>query len=194
MMRNNHRPKPSRKREQILATATSLFSAHGARRVTVEEICRSAGASKATFYKYFRNKRDLIRTIRDLWVEEAFRELDRISMLGIPFPEKLNLITDWKVKFFSKVNAGFIQEMVGLDRVVEEARARYLENIADAQRSGEIRTDIDPGLVWLVTEKLYDLVREGTWRRVFSDFEEFQRQIRKLLFFGLLTRPDIDSH
>jgi AcrR family transcriptional regulator len=183
----------SNKREQIIRAAESLFSRFGAKRVSVEEICREAGVSKMTFYKYFRNKVELVRRIKESWVEEGFEKFDRINAMDIPFPEKINLMIQWKVEFTSRVNAEFIRELVSIDDVVDRAKRRYLENITHAQERGEIRSDINPEFLWIVTEKLYELVKEESWRSVFSDFSQFQEQIRTLIFFGLLTRSQGES-
>lgn len=187
------RKRRSKKREQIVRTAESLFSRFGAKRVSVEEICREAGVSKMTFYKYFTNKVELVRCIRDDWEEEGFRKFDEINAMDIPFSEKINLMTRWKVEFTSRVNAEFIRELVSIDDVLDRAKRRYLKNIADAQEKGEIRSDIDPEFLWIVTEKIYELVKEGTWKSVFSDFSQFQEQIRTLIFYGLLTRSQGES-
>jgi AcrR family transcriptional regulator len=181
--------KGSKKRAQIIRTAANLFSRFGARRVTVEEVCREAQVSKMTFYKYFPNKKELVRTIRDDWVEEGFRKFDEIKALSIPYPEKINLMTRWKVEFTARVNAEFIRELVSIDEVMDTVKRRYLNNIVQAQKEGEIRSDIHPEFLWMVTEKLYELVKEGTWKTVFSDLSQFQEQGRVLFFYGLLTRP-----
>ena len=143
-----------------------------------------------TFYKYFPNKIELVRKIRDQWVEEGFAKFDEINALDLPFPEKINLMTRWKVEFSSRISAEFIRELVAMDDVIEEVKRRYLENITNAQKKGEIRSDIDPELLWIVTEKLYELIKEGSWKNVFSDFSQFQIQIRTLIFYGLLTRKE----
>ncbi|UCD39298.1 MAG: helix-turn-helix transcriptional regulator, partial [Fidelibacterota bacterium] len=78
-----------------MRTAEHLFSRFGARRVTVEEICREANVSKMTFYKYFPNKVELVRTIRDNWEEEGFMRFDEINAMDLPFPEKIDLMTRW---------------------------------------------------------------------------------------------------
>ena len=182
--------RPSRKPEQIIHTAERLFSRFGARRVTVEEICRESGVSKVTFYKYFQNKIALIRRIRDNWVEEGFRKFDEINALDIPLPETIDLMTSWKAAFGSRVGAGFIRDMVSIDHVVDETKRRYLANIAEARKRGDVRDDINLEFLWMVTEKLYDLVREDTWKTVFSDFGLFQEQLRTLIFYGLLARPE----
>jgi len=44
------------KREQILTTGKELFWKFGFKRVTIEEICKEAGVSKMTYYKFFTTK------------------------------------------------------------------------------------------------------------------------------------------
>jgi AcrR family transcriptional regulator len=187
-MKKSKGARQSKKREQIIRTSESLFSRFGVRRVTVEEICREANVSKMTFYKYFSNKIALVRTIRDNWIEEGFAKFDDIDAMDLPFTEKINLMTWWKVEFFSRITAEFIRELTATDEVVEHAKNRYLNNITNAQKKGEIRSDIKPELIWMVTEKLFELTKEGKWKSVFSDYSQYQEQVRNLIFFGLLTR------
>jgi len=180
----------SRKREQIIRTGESLFSRFGSRRVTVEELCREAGVSKMTFYKYFPNKVELVRTIRDDLIEEGFRKFDEINAMDLPFPEKIDLMTRWKVEFATRVGAAFIRELVSTNDAVERVKRGYLGNIVKAQKKGEIRSDIDPEFLWLIVEQLGELVKDGSWKRVCSELGEYQRQLRTLIFYGLLTREE----
>ena len=183
-------PQRMNKKKQIVKTAEHLFSRFGSKRVTVEEICRKAEVSKMTFYKHFRNKVSLVRHIRDLYVEDGFRAFDEIKALDIPFAQKIDHMTQWKVEFGTRLNAEFIREMVAIDDVVADVKRRFLNNLKDARANGEIRDDIDPDFLWLVTEKLSELVKEGTWKEVFTDFREYQYQARTLIFYGLLSRVE----
>src|SRR5688572_14049702 len=47
-------------RERILATAYELFSRRGVRDVGVDEVIASAGVAKATLYRHFRSKDELV--------------------------------------------------------------------------------------------------------------------------------------
>ena len=166
-----------------------MFRLHGFKRITVEEICREAGATKMTFYKYFANKTDLVRRIKDAWVTEAFSKFDGIKALEVPFPEKIQMMTQWKMDFSSKISAQFIHDAVSLEEDLKEFKRRYLANITEAQATGEIRPDIDPEFLWMVLDKIHDLVREGTYREIFTDYSSFQCQMRTLIYYGLLARP-----
>jgi AcrR family transcriptional regulator len=183
----------SLKHTQIVDTATELFRRFGARRVSIEELCQKAGVSKVTFYKYFENKADLIRHIRDEMIEVSFSRFDEISVMEIPYPEKIDLMTRWRVEFFSNMNEEFVRELYMQDEVVEEAKRRFLQNTTDAQQKGEVRTDLSPEFIWFITEKLNGIIREGSWKAVFDEYSTFQKQMRTLFFYGLLTREGDDD-
>jgi AcrR family transcriptional regulator len=179
------------KRNQILATSKDLFYKHGSKRVTIEEICSTAGVSKVTYYKYFKNKNDLIRTIGEELIDIGFGQFDEISMLDIPFTEKIQKMTEWKMDFFSKIKTDFIADVISMETIIELAKKKYLLNIARAQEKGEIRDDLSPELIWLVTDKMNELIKDGSWKTVFDDYRTFQKQMRNLFFFGMLTRSGI---
>jgi AcrR family transcriptional regulator len=52
--------RPSAARERMLETAFALFYAHGVRAVGVDRIIAESGVAKATFYKHFAAKDDLV--------------------------------------------------------------------------------------------------------------------------------------
>ena len=99
-------------------------------------------------------------------------------------------MTRWRIEFFSQMKNEFIHELFSLDEVVEEAKQRYLRNISMAQEKGEIQPDLAPELIWLVGEKLNEIIRDESWRTIFTDYGEFQEQMRRLFFFGLLVRSN----
>jgi AcrR family transcriptional regulator len=183
----------SLKHTQIVDTAIELFRRFGSRRVSIEELCQKAGVSKVTFYKYFENKADLIRHIRDEMIEVIFSRFDEISVMEIPYPEKIDLMTRWRVEFFSNMNEEFVRELYMQDEVVEEAKRRFLQNTTDAQQKGEVRTDLSPEFIWFITEKLNGIIRDGSWKTVFDEYSTFQKQMRTLFFYGLLTREGDDD-
>ncbi len=174
------------KKTQLIEAARALFFKHGVRRVTVEEICSKANVSKVTFYKYFDNKQEIAKHIGEELTKFGFARFDEINGLDLSFPEKIDLMTQWRVEFFSLVSSDFIEEILDMESVYAEMKQRYLENIKAAQQKGEIRKEISVELIWLVTEKLNELVKEGSWKSIFSDYSQFQRQLRRLYFYGLL--------
>src|SRR5687767_14553140 len=75
------RPLEADARERILATSYELFSRRGIRDVGVDEVIDRAGVAKATLYRHFPSKDDLVITFLELreerwtmdWVEAEAR-------------------------------------------------------------------------------------------------------------------------
>lgn len=176
----------SKKYQDIIETGKRLFFNFGSKRVPVEEICREAGVSKVTFYKYFKNKDALVKVIRDEIVSTGFENFDQISEMDISYPEKIKLISKWRIEFFSTIPKNFLNELVTLDIVNNEFKMRFLKNIKDGQKKGEIKQNIKPELIWLITEKLSEITKEGKWKELFDDYIEYQDQVRNMLFWGML--------
>ena len=185
-MNNQKSKRAGKKYAQLVETAKGLFLKHGIKRVTVEEICEKASVSKVTFYKYFSDKMQLARIIVDQLNDEGFSKFDEINQLDLPYPEKVDLMTQWRAAFFSQMATEFIEDVFVFEDIHQEVQKRYLRNITDAQEKGEIRPDLSPELILLVTEKLNEIVKDGSWKAIFTDFNEFQRQIRKMYYYGLL--------
>ena len=89
--------KKSKKLSQIVETSEILFKRFGIKRVTVEEICKKAGVSKMTFYKFFPNKIELVKYIWNNWYDEGYSKLDEINEMNIPITKKLPLMIEWKM-------------------------------------------------------------------------------------------------
>lgn len=187
-MKKNDNIKMSKKYIQLIETAKDLFFKHGIKRVTIEEICEKSNVSKVTFYKYFENKMKLAELIKDELIDQGFAKFDEINNLEISFPEKIDQMTQWRIDFFSKMTSEFIEDVMNIEELYKEIKVRYLKNIVSAQENGEIRNEISPELIWLVTEKLNEIVKDGSWRNVFLDYKEFQKQLRKMYFYGLLEQ------
>src|SRR5689334_17963514 len=66
--------RPSAARQRILDTAFRLFYAHGIRAVGIDRIIAESGVAKATFYKHFPAKDDLVVAYLDrvdgVWGEQ----------------------------------------------------------------------------------------------------------------------------
>lgn len=178
----------SKKCISLLETAKTLFFRHGIRRVTIEEICAVSKVSKVTFYKYFKDKDDLIRVIREELTQIGFARLDEINALPISYPEKVERMTAWRMQFFASMEGDFIKEIIDINSVSEEIKQRYLKNIRQAQDQGEVDPTLSPELIWLVTEKYNEIVKEGNWEKYLPDHMQAQVQLRRMYFYGLLKR------
>jgi len=194
-------PRTSRKREKIVDTAIALFSRHGIRRVTVEEICREAGASKMTFYKYFPNKVELAKHIWNGWAEEGYARFKEIKALDILFPRKIQMMLDYKMEFLSRIGPEFVAECLRADSKLREfvqqlraeSRKQFLAFMLKAQQRGDMRPEMRPEFVMAVLDKLIEMADDAHLQEIYADPVELIREINHFFCYGVLPEPGSDS-
>jgi AcrR family transcriptional regulator len=152
-------------RERILGTAYELFSHRGIHDVGVDELVERAGIAKATLYKHFRSKDDLVLAFLEQreqiwtygWVEGEARRR------GATPDEQLLAIFDLFDEWFygddfegcSFINT--LLEFRDLEHPVGRASADYLENIRSVVRNlaleAGLRDPDDFALSWHILMK-----------------------------------------
>ncbi len=177
----------SRKRDQLIQTGEALFLKHGMRRVTVEEICRQAGVSKPTFYKYFENKAALARRIVEIWVEEALEEIDEIEAAEVTFPGKLKRIMAIKQSLSARPGPEFFEDLIPLNIDLSHALLRVRQFLVRAQQEGDIRADVRPEVLMAAFNLLNSMQSDPYIRSLYEDAETLAGDVFKLFHFGVLS-------
>ena len=129
-------------RERILDTAYELFSHRGVHDVGIDELIERAGVAKATLYRHFRSKDDLVLAFLEQreqlwtygWVEAEARrrgETPEEQLLAI-----FDLFDEWfrRDDFEGCSFINVLLETGNLDHPVGRASADYLENIRSVVR------------------------------------------------------------
>ncbi|MFI0843339.1 TetR family transcriptional regulator C-terminal domain-containing protein [Mesorhizobium sp. IMUNJ 23232] len=191
------------KRELILEAALEVFSAHGFRGATVDQIAEAAGMSKPNLLYYFRSKEDihvtLMRRLLDTWLA-PLRELDDI---GDPMTElrsyirrKLEMARDFPREsrlFANEILQGAPRIMPILSGEMKALVDDKVEVIKGWMRSGKIaRTDPYHLIfsIWATTQHYADFdvqVRAvlGPDRGADGRFEDAARFLEQLFLNGL---------
>jgi len=99
------------KKQQLIDSAQDLFCKHGIRRVTVEELCRTAEISKMTFYKYFTSKWDIGKAVIDITFEKGLCYYNNMIQEDIPFAEKIEQILKITMIQINAFGAPFIEDL-----------------------------------------------------------------------------------
>ena len=73
--------KPGYRKKQITAAAKKVFATYGYHKANIEMICKKAGTSRGTIYRYFKNKEDIFTVI----LEENLEEMNRQMIEGYDF-------------------------------------------------------------------------------------------------------------
>ena len=123
-------------RERILSAAYRMFSQRGIRDVGVEELIAASGVAKATFYKHFRSKQDLVLAFlqrrEQLWTWGTVEAGARAR--GGTADEQLLAIFDVFHDWFAREDfeaCSFINVLLemGAEHPAGRASVHYLEHI-----------------------------------------------------------------
>ncbi len=194
------------KQDIILEAALDIFSVHGFRGATIDQIAEAAGMSKPNLLYYFPRKEEihkrLIAEILDIWLAP----LKEFSAEGDPVPEirsyirrKLEMSRDFPRQsrlFANEVLQGAprIIEMLAVDlKALVDEKARILETWMDQGKL--IRTDPYHLIfsIWATTQHYADFdvqVRAvlGPERGGEGRFEDAARYLENLFLHGLLPK------
>ncbi len=184
------------KKIQILETGEMLFNKYGVRRVTVEEICKTAGVSKMTFYKYFHNKVDLAKCIIQNLTDEAEQHFNKTMRLAIPFTEKVHLIIEQKIKNNERIGEEFYGDLTGavpelldfLQEIGHQVYKRMLEIFKEAQERGDIRKEIPMEFILYSLNSLLDKINDPQLASIFKDRKEMIEIMVENFFFGIAEK------
>ncbi|MDP6779954.1 MAG: TetR/AcrR family transcriptional regulator [Candidatus Latescibacteria bacterium] len=185
------------KRRQILRTGRDLFWRHGIRRITVEEIARTAGVSKATFYKHFSNKAQLVKAIFDELIEEGFARFDEIRAMDAPFPSKVERIIQNKLEQTEDVHQEFIRDTwqnsdpeirAHIERRSREGMEKVRTFFAEAQARGEVRGDLKLDFVMFISEHLRTLATDELLLSLYATPQDLIGELTRFYFYGIMPR------
>ncbi len=142
----------------LLDAAEAVLAEKGVANVTMRDIAACAGCAPGTIYLYFKTKQDVLDAIAAHHSAVLLGELEGILALSAAPLEKLRLITEALVAYFTAhrsvtrmLTAGGISTLQSLPdatrRQWEEFLGRELGLIRTAQADGDIRNDHPAELV-----------------------------------------------
>lgn len=190
------RPK---KHGDILRTAEQLFMQFGYNKVTVEEICREAGVSKVTFYKYFKNKFAVLEEYLGSRLELGWKTFDRIRFADAPLQEKLLAMLAMKESAVSHFSAVFYQSLVEgdaevrglLDRWTNMSMKAMRQFFIDGQASGEISTDYNLEFLMHVFGLIVSDTQSTALNTIYGDdLVKLTRDYMNFMFYGITGPPE----
>ena len=195
------------KQDLILEAALEVFSVHGFRGSTIDQIAEVAGMSKPNLLYYFPRKEEIHRRLMSALLDTWLAPLKEMDADGDPFPEirsyirrKLEMARD-----FPRESRLFANEMLqGAPRIIEMLELD-LKNLVDEKakillgwmEQGKL-AHTDPYhlifSIWATTQHYADFdvqVRAvlGKDRGGEGRFEDAARYLEQLFLFGLTPRP-----
>jgi AcrR family transcriptional regulator len=190
----------NKKYHQILQSARNLFWKYGLKRVSVEEICREAGVSKMTFYRFFPNKIELAKAVFDIAVDEGKQKFLDILADSTDIQEKIASMIDLKLKSTNDISPEFLMDLyknpeTGLKEHVEKASAaRWNELIRYfrlGQRKGIFRKEIKPEFLLYYSRKIGEMVTDENLIRLYGSPQHLIRELTTFFVYGVSSRNEL---
>lgn len=186
----------SKKEELLVQTATDLFMQYGVKRVTVEEICRTAKISKMTFYKYYANKAEIAEHIIFSILEKAQMEFDSIWKQLSTFERKIDQFFKLKMEYARKFSKEFFLDFMGLSPAIHQKILNYRQKnqitfinmVEQAQKSGSIRSDVSIDLLTYMMDKLLEFTEDENFLSMYKNTEDLTWDMINFYFFGIMGK------
>ena len=133
----------------IIDSAATVLAERGDA-ASMEEIASSAGVGRATLYRYFPNREELLRAMSAASVQELAARIKEADLEAVPFEEAIArlargvIATGNKYKALSADSSKYAETYANFDvEVVEPIRALFLRAVAD----GSLREDLPADLL-----------------------------------------------
>jgi TetR/AcrR family fatty acid metabolism transcriptional regulator len=191
------------RRESIIQAAIEVFSKKGFQAAGISEIAQRAGVADGTIYQYFKNKEDLFFSI-PIEKTNEFRSKVELHLKGISGAlNKLRKFV-WYFLYFFKTNPEYGRLLMLEMRVnksfvktetydfLKQSVSSVLEIIAEGQKEGVVRTDVD---IYLMRHLILGILEHMVTRWLLKggkyDLLEHHQEVSRLLIEGLRPAPQI---
>jgi len=181
------------RRTEILDAAWACLARKGYHQTTMQDICEESGLSYGAIYRYFGSKQEILVAIFDR-IAEVSREIVKAAQESTESPRNaLEAIGRVTFAYFDQPNFEFVTrtdieiwpEMMRDASLRERFRegVRYWHGVvsgllSEAQRRGELRSDVDPKVVAALDMCVLEGLRR--YRLIYPEIFEPER-IRQLL-------------
>ena len=185
------------KKQQIIDTARELFWKFGIRRVSIEEICLESNISKMTFYKHFKNKDELVKHIIDLITGQTMKKYREIMDSDIPFHLKVEKSIQLKMESSDEMSQEFFDDFhknaspelrEHFNNVVHTNLQTILNDYIEAQKSGDVRPDINPRFILYFLDKIFEMAKDENLMKIYKKPQDLIKELTSFFFYGILSR------
>lgn len=191
----------SKKQSALLSNARTLFWQLGYRKVTIEDVCKHAGVSKMTFYKFYPDKLALAKAVYSMEVEKSLNRFRAIMQSEEAVDKKLEAIITLKSDAVENISQAFlhdfyVDEQLGLKEFVGQITNDSWQDIlvlfSEAQQKGEFRKDFNPAFFLFIAQKIGEFITDPYLTRLSGGSREVIMEITRLFTWGIAPR-DLNS-
>lgn len=183
-----------KKQVAVLVAGKLLFWKFGFKKVTVEEICKTAGISKMTFYKFYPDKLTLAKSIYSAEVQNGMIKFKEVMQSDKSAAVKMEMIMKLKSEAIENISKDFLMdfygdEETGLKQFITATTNNYIEQIIvefkNAQARGDFRQDFKPEFVMYISQRIVDSINDPYLLELCGNPQEVILQLARLFTFGI---------
>ncbi len=184
----------TKKQNDIFEAGKRLFYKYGIKKVTIEEICEEANASKMTFYKYFPNKVELAKTVIDDFYSSALEGYENMMQSNIPVEKKVRKTFELKLENASKLDIEFVTDLYKYpdETIQEHLEAWRQKNLnttekwfIEIQQNGQVMKELTFPAFLLYANAIQDFAFKDETMKLFGTTRELARIITRLFMHGI---------
>ena len=156
-------------RERLVAAAGEIFNRDGYHGTESNRIAKAAGYATGTFYKHFRDKREVFLAVYEAWVSDEWKAVEVELAAGNEPAVTARRLVDLSIDFHARWRGlrASLMELVSADTEVRRfyrAQRRRQLDIIEHHRGrigAPLRRREDDAIHLFTTERLYDAIAQG---------------------------------
>ena len=182
------------KEEQIINVARELFSTYGYKRVSMDEIAKSANVTKKTVYSYFKSKEELLKYFINEEIQNMKQIVEKTEDSNLPYLTNVHNVIYNLLEY--KSNSKFIKSIVrenetfnniiiidNLKQIDSEIKEYIIKKLQYAVDKNYIKVDDIEITAFLIYKMYIALMFEWPDKKI--NKEKISDNINKILRNGL---------
>lgn len=160
---------PEETRERIMKAAASQFNRLGYHGSDSNSIAREAGYATGTFYKHFRDKREVFLAVYERWVDAQWEAIDEVLSVKRKPEETARHLVELSIQFHTRWRGlrASLMELIFSDpdarKFFRTQRCRQLDIMAELRLrlSLPARSREEDAIHLFTTERVFDAIGQG---------------------------------
>ncbi len=180
-------------RSKIIFNAKVLFNSKGYCQTSITDICDAASTSRVTFYKYFKNKYDLLKSY---WLEDLDSYIDKCSTIlnaDLPFHEKVENYIQFRVGHHTHMGKKHAIELsqktpdsdIECQKKIEYINQMFVEFIRKAQLNGDINSDFSAAKILYFLKTVVSIAHDQEMIQFYNSISDMVRDLLDFYFYGI---------
>jgi AcrR family transcriptional regulator len=160
---------PEQTKERLITAAASQFNRLGFHGTDSNSIAKEAGYATGTFYKHFREKREIFLAAYERWLAAEWKEVDAELSQRRNADETARRLVELIIRFHTEWRGlrASLMELVFSDpdvrRFFRKQRRRQLDHIVELRSRFALppQTSEQDAIFMCLTERVYDAIGQG---------------------------------